>query len=114
MRNVNQEHEERLKAHERLILWIATGVGSTLFLVFCVLLSFTPIAFPNTLAVVQFISSGFLQLVLLPIIVISGNNQQKHAELRAENDYEVNKKAEKEIEEIQAMLSLILKKVENT
>ncbi|MDE2098553.1 MAG: DUF1003 domain-containing protein [Patescibacteria group bacterium] len=103
-RNINKEHQDNLKAHERLILWIATGVGSTLFLVFCILLSFTPLAFPNTLEVVQFISSGFLQLVLLPIIVISGNNQQKHAELRAENDYEINLKAEKDIEEILSIL----------
>ena len=95
-----KKHEDSLKAHERVILWIATGVGSTAFLVFCVLLSFTPIVFPSTLAIVQFISSGFLQLVLLPIIVIKQVLDARHDKIRADEEYKINLKAEKDMEEI--------------
>lgn len=52
------------------------------------------------MSVVQYVSSGILQLILLPLILISQNLQGRHAELRAEHDLETNVKAEKEIETI--------------
>ncbi len=100
MRNVNHEHKESLRKHEKVMLSIAGGVGTATFFVFCVLLTFTPLVFPSTLAVVQFISSAFLQLVLLPVILIAGNLQARHDQIRADADYETNIKAEKQIEEI--------------
>jgi uncharacterized membrane protein len=99
-----KKHEDSLKAHERVILWIATGVGSTAFLVFCILLSFTPLVFPSTLTLVQFISSGFLQLVLLPIIVIKQVLDARHDKIRADEEYKVNVKSEKDTEEILKLL----------
>ena len=99
-----KKHEDSLRTHERVILKIATGVGSTAFLIFCVLLSFTPFVFPSTLAMVQFISSGFLQLVLLPIIVIKQVLDARHDKIRADEEYEVNVKAEKDTEEILKIL----------
>ena len=99
-RNINQEHKESLSRHERLMLWIAGIVGSTAFVIFCVLLTFTPLVFPSTLNIVQFVSSGFLQLVLLPIILIAGNLQGRHSELRAEAEYEATLKTEKDTEDI--------------
>ena len=48
----------------------------------------------------MFISSSFLQLVLLPLIMIGQNLQSLHAEARAEADFEVNTKAEEEIRTI--------------
>ena len=49
---------------------------------------------------VFYISSGYLQLILLPLIMVGQNLQGRHAELRAEHDYETNIKAEKEVEAI--------------
>ena len=53
----------------------------------------------------------------MPLIMVGQNLQGKHAEVRAENDYEINLKAEKEIaelkkdlEEIKALLKLYLQK----
>ncbi len=42
--------------------------------------------------------SNLIQILLMPLIMVGQNIQGKHAEARAENDLEVNVKAEKEIE----------------
>jgi uncharacterized membrane protein len=52
------------------------------------------------LTIIQWISQTFLQLVLLSVIMVGQNLQGRHSELRAENDYEVNMKAEMEVETI--------------
>lgn len=44
--------------------------------------------------------SNMIQLFLLPLIMIGQNLQGRHAELRAESDFEINQKSEKEIETI--------------
>jgi uncharacterized membrane protein len=44
--------------------------------------------------------SNVLQIFLMPLIMIGQNLQGRHAEARAESDFEINVKAEKEIETI--------------
>ncbi len=44
--------------------------------------------------------SNVLQIFLMPLIMIGQNLQGRHAEIRAESDFEVNVKAEREIEAI--------------
>jgi uncharacterized membrane protein len=44
--------------------------------------------------------SNVLQIFLMPLIMIGQNLQGRHAEARAESDFDVNVKAEKEIETI--------------
>jgi len=44
--------------------------------------------------------SNMIQIFLMPLIMIGQNLQSRHAELRAEADYEINTKAEIEIETI--------------
>jgi uncharacterized membrane protein len=44
--------------------------------------------------------SNMIQIFLMPLIMIGQNLQSKHAELRAAEDYLINKKAETEIETI--------------
>jgi uncharacterized membrane protein len=39
-----------------------------------------------------------IQIFLMPLLLIGQNLQGKHNEIRAQNDFEVNTKAEKEIE----------------
>jgi uncharacterized membrane protein len=57
-----------------------------------------PLIYRDTMPVIQYISSGYLQLIFLPLIMVGQNLQSKHSELRAENDYQINLKAEHEIE----------------
>ncbi len=44
--------------------------------------------------------SNMIQIFLMPLLLIGQNLQGRHAELRAEADFEVNTKAEQEIEAI--------------
>jgi uncharacterized membrane protein len=48
-----------------------------------------------------------IQIFLMPLIMVGQNLQSKHSEIRAENDFEVNVRAEKEIEEIKQELKEI-------
>ncbi len=41
----------------------------------------------------------------MPLIMIGQNLQSKHSEMRAEEDFIVNKKAESEVEKIEAIFS---------
>lgn len=51
-------------------------------------LAFLPILFPLSLPYVQFVSSGWLQLVALPLLAVSGVIIGKEAEIRAEQDHQ--------------------------
>ena len=44
--------------------------------------------------------SNMIQIFLMPLIMIGQNLQSKHSELRAEQDFLINKKAETEVETI--------------
>ena len=112
VRNVNAEHREALSFQEKIALAITAAVGSMycayLFAIIAI------ISLPDAInggkaPLIAWIAQTFLQLVLLSIIMVGQNISSKHSELRADADYEVNLKAEKEIEEIQAKLDAIQK-----
>ncbi|MEY4054307.1 MAG: hypothetical protein RL034_1225, partial [Bacteroidota bacterium] len=44
--------------------------------------------------------SNMIQIFLMPLIMVGQNLQSRHSEIRAEEDYLINKKAELEIETI--------------
>jgi uncharacterized membrane protein len=110
-RNINLQHRERLTRLEKLALWITVHVGSMGF--FIIIFSWTVIWLTwNTLApgglrfdpypafVLWLFISNMIQIFLMPLIMIGQNLQSRHAEMRAEADFEVNTKAEVEIETI--------------
>jgi uncharacterized membrane protein len=111
IRNVNVEHKKSLTRLERLAVWITNKVGSMGF--FIVIFVWTIIWLGwNTLApkelrfdpfpafVLWLFISNMLQIFLMPMIMIGQNLQGRHAEARAESDFDINVKAEKEIETI--------------
>ncbi len=110
-RNANIRHKEKLTRLDRLALWITKKVGSMGFfmLVFvwtAIWLSWNTLA-PNHLRfdpfpafVLWLFISNMLQIFLMPLIMVGQNLQSKHSEIRAEEDYLINKKAELEIETI--------------
>ena len=104
LKNVNVVHLERLSKNERIALIITRHVGTmwAAYLFGALTLVSLPaaIASQNSLVIVAWIAQTFLQLVLLPIIIVGQNLQGKHSEARAEADFEVNTKAEREIETI--------------
>ena len=111
IRNVNVEHKKSLTRLERLAVWITNKVGSMGF--FIVIFVWTIIWLGwNTLApkelrfdpfpafVLWLFISNMLQIFLMPMIMIGQNLQGRHAEARAESDFDINVKAEMEIETI--------------
>ncbi len=111
LRNVNIEHRERLSGLERLALFITQHVGTMGFFLIiffwtAIWLSwniFAPINLrfdPFPAFVLWLFISNMVQIFLMPLIMVGQNLQGKHAEARAEADFEVNVKAETEIETI--------------
>jgi uncharacterized membrane protein len=111
VRNINAEHEERLSSLERIGLWITQRVGTmgfclVIFIWTSLWLGWNLLA-PENLQfdppmgfIVWLFISNLIQIFLMPLIMVGQNAQGRHAELRAENDYQINLKAEREIEVI--------------
>lgn len=59
---------------------------------------------PAPAFVIWLFASNIIQLVLLPLIMVGQNLESKFSEHRAQADYEINKKAEHEIEVVIAHL----------
>jgi len=111
IRNVNTQHAEKLSKLDKLSMWITDHVGSMGF--FMIIFTWTILWLGwNSLApgdlkfdpypafVLWLFISNMIQIFLMPLIMIGQNLQSRHSELRAESDFEINKKAEAEIETI--------------
>jgi uncharacterized membrane protein len=126
--NVNVKHKESLSVLEKFAVKITDYVGSMGFFIIIFLWTVIWLAW-NTLApknlrydpypafVLWLFISNMIQIFLMPLIMIGQNLQGRHSEKRAESDYEVNVRAEKEIEVILMHLEhqneLILKILKN-
>jgi len=109
--NVNADYEGSLSRLERLAVWITDHVGSMGFFLLICAWTVCWLAW-NTLApkavrfdpapafVMWLFISNMIQIFLMPLIMVGQNLQSRHAEARAQSDYEVNVKAEREIEAI--------------
>jgi uncharacterized membrane protein len=118
-----ESHKVRVTRLNRLALWITEHVGTMQF--FLVIFGWTVswlfwnMFAPKSLRfdpfpgfVLWLFISNMIQLFLMPLLLIGQNLQGRGAEERAKNDYKVNQKAEKEIEEIQEQLAEILKRLD--
>jgi uncharacterized membrane protein len=111
IRNVNEEHKKSLTPLELFAVGITDYVGSMGFFIIIVCWTFLWLGW-NTLGpdalrfdpfpafVLWLFLSNVLQIFLMPLIMIGQNLQGRHSEIRAESDFEINVKAEKEIETI--------------
>jgi uncharacterized membrane protein len=111
IRNVNIVHKENLSKLEKLAVWITDHVGTMGFflIIFCwtaLWLSYNTLApdsarfDPFPAFVLWLFISNMIQIFLMPLIMVGQNLQSRHAEARAEADFDVNTKAEREIETI--------------
>lgn len=112
IRNINKEHKDSLTFQEKIALSITKGVGS----MYCayIFAAIALISLPDAInsgraAIVSWVAQTFLQLVLLSIIMVGQNVSGKRSELRADADYELNIKNEKETEAIKKELEYIKK-----
>lgn len=74
---------------DKIADFIVDKVGTMAFFWFCVALTTTPLIFPIVMPVIQYISSGYLQLILLPLIMVAGNRSDKLKELRSIREYKI-------------------------
>jgi uncharacterized membrane protein len=103
--HVNTQHAESMTAGDKFALWIANKVGTLPFFWLCNALVITPLIAPSTMPVVQFVSSGYLQLVLLPLILIATNLQNRHDSLRADAHYAHEQALHTQLDLMQAQLN---------
>jgi len=110
-----KEVEMKFSMLEKFAIKVTHGVGTIGF--FFILTVWTlgwlfwniiaPLAWrfdPAPAFVIWLIASNIIQLVLLPLIMVGQNLESKFAEHRADADFEINKKAEHEVEVILAHL----------
>lgn len=115
IRNINAEQSANMTTLDHAALWSTQHVGTMGF--FFVILAWTVFWFgwnmfaprylqfdPYPAFVLWLFISNMIQILLMPLIMVGQNLQGKHAEARAEADFEVNVKAEVEIEKILAHL----------
>jgi uncharacterized membrane protein len=111
VRNVNHEFRPHLSRLEKLAVWTTARVGTMGF--FLIIFAWTVVWLswnmfapqhmrfdPYPAFVLWLFISNMIQIFLMPLIMIGQNLQGRHAEARAEADFEVNTKAEREIETI--------------
>ncbi|MCS7173560.1 MAG: DUF1003 domain-containing protein [Armatimonadetes bacterium] len=111
VRDVNRELRERFTPLERLALTVTTRVGSPGF--FLIIAAWTvgwllwntlgprKLRFdPAPAFVLWLFISNMIQILLMPLIMVGQNLLNRHSELRAEADFEINQKAEREVEAI--------------
>jgi uncharacterized membrane protein len=120
--NPNQIHKSRLTKAELFAVWLTNKVGTIGF--FLIILLWTLIWLgwntigpksmrfdPYPAFVLWLFISNMIQIFLMPLIMVGQNLQGKHAEIRAENDYKVNLKAEQEIRALNKKLDELTKLV---
>lgn len=111
VRDVNADVEESFTPLQRAALAVTVRVGSPGF--FLIIAGWSvlwllwnlvaPKEFrfdPAPAFVLWLFISNLIQLLLLPLIMVGQNLLNRHAELRAAADFEVNQKAEQEIEAV--------------
>jgi uncharacterized membrane protein len=111
IRNSNIEQRQHLSRLDRVAVWITNHVGTMGF--FLIIFGWTVLWLcwnmfapthlrfdPFPAFVFWLFISNMIQIFLMPLIMIGQNLQGRHAEARAEADFEVNTKAEREIETV--------------
>lgn len=111
IRNVHKEHSQKLKSSDRLALFITQKIGTIGFFFIIFIWTVLWIGW-NTLAPVKLrfdpypafvfwlFISNLIQIMLMPLIMVGQNVMGKFDAIRAQSDYELNIKAEEEIEVI--------------
>lgn len=125
LKNSNHLYQTIIKDSQKFAIFITEKVGTMGFFALIFLWTILWLSW-NTLApkslqfdpapafVLWLFISNMFQIFLMPLLMIGQNIQGKFAEIRAENDYEVNLKAEKEIVELKIELTeikLLLKEI---
>jgi uncharacterized membrane protein len=124
-KNPNHIYKSILSKSEKFAIWSTNKVGTIGF--FAIIFFWTIIWLswnmfdpkelkfdPYPAFVFWLFISNMIQIFLMPLIMVGQNLQSRHAEIRAETDFEVNVIAEKEIEELRNDLNEIKELLKST
>jgi uncharacterized membrane protein len=111
IRNINLERSKNLSGLDKVAVWITAHVGTMGFFIIIFVWTFVWLGWnmiaPSGLRfdpypgfVLWLFLSNMIQIFLMPLIMIGQNLQGEYSEARAEADFEVNTRAELEIETI--------------
>lgn len=111
VRNDNQEVHRQMSLLDHVSVYITDRVGTfgffliiffwTIFWLGWNILAPKQVRFdPGPAFVVWLFISNMIQIFLMPLLMVGQNLQGRHSEIRAEADFEVNTKAEQEVEAI--------------
>jgi uncharacterized membrane protein len=108
-KNPTDTHRSKLSRADKLAMWITNKVGTMGF--FGLIFTWTliwlgwntlgPVEMrfdPHPAFVMWLFISNLIQIFLMPLIMIGQNLQGRYIEIRAQSDYEINLKAEQEIQ----------------
>jgi len=113
VKNANEIHESQMSPLDKFAVKITDKVGSMGFFILIFAWTFIWCGY-NILAseipalhwtsfdpfpafVAYLLISNVIQILLMPLIMVGQNLQGRHSEIRAELDFEINKKAEQEV-----------------
>jgi len=99
--DVNQEHEDSLNKLEKVGLVITKAVGTMWCAIIFALLAL--VSLPTAInggigTTISWIAQTFLQLVLLSVIMVGQDLQNRHSERRADAMFELTKKIDELLE----------------
>jgi uncharacterized membrane protein len=130
-KNPTDTHRSKMTSTDKLAVWITNKVGTMgfFFVIFVWTVAwfawniFAPVESqfdPFPAFVMWLFISNMIQIFLMPLIMIGQNLQGRYSEIRAQSDYEINLKAEQEIQSIMKhlekqddLIKKILEKVDN-
>lgn len=104
--------KEKISFSDAMAIGISNTVGSMTFFWFTVVLATIPLIWKATMPIIGYISSGYLQLILLPILSIGTRLLSKDADKRSELDFRSQIRTAIEIQRIGWQLSRVLRKLE--
>lgn len=115
VKNDRVQHLLSLSTTEKVAVFLHGRVGSLGFFFFILLWTIVWLGWniwapaelrfdPAPAFVIWLFASNILQLILLPVIMVGQNIEGRAAEWRAQMDFEINQKAEREVETIIAHL----------
>ena len=112
----NIKHKESLNFGEKIAKYITEKIGTfNCAILFCIIAFVSlpsVVASHNALIIVAWVAQTFLQLVLLPIIIVGQNLQSRHSEYIADATYENDVDMHKHLDRVENIVTVILNKLE--
>lgn len=90
--------------NRRIVLTSAAALGSSACVYTFFIFPLIPLLWPDTLNVVQFVSSGVLQLVALPVLAVAGDIQGRRTRQQSQEQHDAIMQILREVHAMHAEL----------